>query len=228
MDTTVPNSPDIPEPVQDFIHPDSGWHQRVYRFGNSLGASVMVAPDRPDRGSDLVIIQWTSEQDWHVVGLDTAERVFGVGEFPDGLSEAEVRERLAKIQAYTDPAAVPPPGCVDCQYRITDRGEVTDFAAWAEAVDAYAALRRAGRTPRVWHRHRTEPWRGVTNLAEDAVLDARATSRPRVCVGCGHTITLVQPDGDGVWIDDLKRGHCTALHGGHRPSMAGTPAGGAR
>jgi hypothetical protein len=75
----------------------------------------------------------------------------------------------------------PPTGSVDCQYRITDRGEVTDFAEWAEAVAAYAALRHAGRTPRVWHRHRTEPWTSVTDRAEDATTEV-ATPLPAVYV----------------------------------------------
>jgi hypothetical protein len=109
---TVPPTPDIPEPVQHVDRSEIGWAQQVYRFDNGLGASVIqVAPDRPDRGSDLVIIQWTSDLDWHVVGLDTAERVFGVAEYPDGLSEVEVRECLAKIQAYTPPANE---GCTAC------------------------------------------------------------------------------------------------------------------
>jgi hypothetical protein len=98
--------------VQHVDRSDIGWAQQVYRFDNGLGASVIqVAPDRPDRGSDLVIVQWTSDLDWHVVGLDTAERVFGVAEYPDGLSEVEVRECLAKIQAYTPPANE---GCTAC------------------------------------------------------------------------------------------------------------------
>jgi hypothetical protein len=46
---------------------------------------------------------------------------------------------------------------------------------------------------------------------------------PRTCVGCGHTIRHT-----GVWVDETGRGHCTALPDGHRPSLAGTPTGGAR